>query len=168
MKIETNFTKYDYFLSVLSLGSKKPFFWLVLLGVGTYSNFELIKKSITEDSLSIMALYLGSYYFVVLLSGILLVLFFIFISFLRMKNSPGVFGSHEFTLHEHGMEEKTSVNLSFHTWEDIKNVIKTKYYIYIVLSNQATHIIPIRSFSNSSQIIDFLSYFKRNMKQDEY
>lgn len=145
-----NFNKY----AIFNIPKMRNKFWLNIAAIPVLivgANYLIKLPIMTLTMVAVIAPILGYFY-----------------STFKMKtritksiyNNKGVLCEHTVKINEEGIREITSVNDSFHSWKDIKDVKENKEYIFVFIDNIMAYIIPKSAFSSEVQCKEF---FKKSL-----
>jgi hypothetical protein len=85
--------------------------------------------------------------------------------FLAVRNNRGVAGSHEYQIRENGLFERTDVNESIYRWEGFHKISRSKKYLFVYVTDNNVHYIPLSSFSSLDQERRFVMEIESRWKR---
>ena len=87
-----------------------------------------------------------------------------FRKFHKHSREPNLFGTYRLVISKDGLEEMVEGGQRvLYEWEDIKNIVKGKNYIYIYLDTIRAIIVPMRAFRSKDDCLYFLRKIKRHI-----
>ena len=76
------------------------------------------------------------------------------------RHNDGVLGTHEMTIAEDHVIERTSVNETRFLWRSVPRVEGDKDYIFLYQTHQGAHVIPRRIFATQQEAQEFLELLR--------
>jgi YcxB-like protein len=77
------------------------------------------------------------------------------------KSNKTFLCEHTFTADEEKLTEETEFNHSEHYWKGITKITKTRNYIYLFISRNMAHVIPVKAFKEAGEAEEFTGFCKR-------
>ena len=86
--------------------------------------------------------------------------FFVAILLMISKSNKVFLCEHTITVNEEMLIEETEFNRSEHYWKGITKITRTHEYIYLFVSRNMAHIIPVKVFKDSNSVEEFVNFCK--------
>lgn len=107
--------------------------------------------------------------YIVFVSGVaftVMALFQVAFQFLWMllNKNRGVLGRHEIEIRDEGLIERTDVNESTHRWSGFHKVKRTRKFLFIFVTDNIVHYVPVRSFPSNEDAIRFQNEIEKRWR----
>jgi hypothetical protein len=81
-----------------------------------------------------------------------------------VNKNRGVVGEHTIEIQDDGLLEKTAVNQSLHRWAGFHKIQASRSYLFVFVTDNIVHYIPLRSFASAEAAKDFREELQRRAK----
>src|SRR5205823_3416125 len=81
--------------------------------------------------------------------------------FVLLRKNREALGNHELEIREDGLLERSDVGESLHRWAGFHKVCSTRKHLFIFVTENLVHYVPMRSFSSSQEASRFRDEIKR-------
>jgi hypothetical protein len=73
------------------------------------------------------------------------------VAMVMFKKFRGFLGDHELEIREEGLVERTEFNETMHRWSGFHKLVRTGGYLYIWVTDNSMHIVPLRYFASEQE-----------------